>query len=213
MFVPDDDAIARAELNAVHDIRDFDGSMVPVRYRRLRLLLDQLRRATRVVIRRFRFGNNVVLHSTVRLGRLSTVRPAGGRIVIGAHSYVHDHALLMAYGGEITLGEHCTVNPFCVLYGHGGLHIGNHVRIATHSVLIPANHEFGDRQRLIRVQGIHAKGIRIEDDVWIGAGVRILDGVCIGKGCVIGAGSVVTRSIPEYTIALGAPARVVGPRP
>jgi acetyltransferase-like isoleucine patch superfamily enzyme len=141
------------------------------------------------------------------------VNAAGGRITVGARSHIHNHVLLLAYGGEITLGEDCSVNPFCVLYGHGGLHIGNHVRIATHSVFIPANHEFGDRQRLIRDQGIRAKGIRIEDDVWIGAGVRVLDGVSIGKGCVIGAGSVVTRSLPEYTIALGSPARVVGQRP
>ena len=55
-------------------------------------------------------------------------------------------------------------------------------------------------------------GVRIEDDVWVGAGAIILRGVVIGRGSVIGAGSVVTRSVPEYSIAVGNPARVVKAR-
>jgi acetyltransferase-like isoleucine patch superfamily enzyme len=56
------------------------------------------------------------------------------------------------------------------------------------------------------------KGIVIEDDVWIGAGARILDGVTIARGSVIGAGSVVTKSTQPYSIVVGVPAKIVSSR-
>ena len=120
--------------------------------------------------------------------------------------------MLLAHGGEIVLGENCSVNPFCVLYGHGGLHIGNYVRIATHCVFVPANHVFDDPDMPIARQGQTTEGIRIGDDVWLGAGCRVLDGVVIGQGAVIGAGSVVTKEVPSMTIVAGVPARVIGSR-
>ena len=55
--------------------------------------------------------------------------------------------------------------------------------------------------------GSTKKGIQIEDNVWIGAGVRILDGVRIGRNTIVGAGSVVSRSLPPNVTAVGAPAR------
>jgi acetyltransferase-like isoleucine patch superfamily enzyme len=64
----------------------------------------------------------------------------------------------------------------------------------------------------IAQQGITRQGIVIGEDVWIGCGARILDGVQIGNGAVIGAGAVVTRSVPDYCIAVGVPAKVVGRR-
>jgi acetyltransferase-like isoleucine patch superfamily enzyme len=62
-------------------------------------------------------------------------------------------------------------------------------------------------------QGVYSQGeVIIEDDVWIGAGAVILDGIHIGKGCIIGAGAVVTKDLPDYAVALGIPARIVGNR-
>jgi acetyltransferase-like isoleucine patch superfamily enzyme len=117
--------------------------------------------------------------------------------------------MLITYGGDIDIGVNCSVNPYCVLYGLGGLKIGDNVRIAAHTVIVPANHTFDDPSIPICRQPETKKGIIIEDDVWIGAGCRILDGVRIGRGSVIGAGSVVTKSIPEMSVAVGVPARVI----
>lgn len=136
----------------------------------------------------------------------------GGIINIGANTVIFPHALLLAHGGEITIGEFCTVNPFCVLYGHGGLKIGNYVRIATHSIFIPANHVFDDIYTPITKQGLTKKGIVIEDDVWISAGVRVLDGVTIGKGAVVGAGAVVNKDVEPYIVVGGVPAVKIGVR-
>ena len=92
-----------------------------------------------------------------------------------------------------------------MLYGVGGLYIGNNVLIAGHTMIIPASHIFESRNKTIIEQGITAKGISIEDDVWIAHGCSILDGVTIGKGAVIAAGSVVNRDVEPYTLWAGVP--------
>lgn len=136
-----------------------------------------------------------------------------GTISIGARTVIFPYAMILSYGGSITIGENCTVNPFCVLYGHGrGLIIGNNVRIATHTVIIPANHVFDDPGSPITEQGLVSKGISIGDDVWIGAGCRILDGVTIGNGAVLAAGAVVHRDVKEFTVVGGVPAVEIGRR-
>ena len=117
-----------------------------------------------------------------------------------------------AKGGLIEIGENSSVNPYSVLYGHGTLKIGKDCIIATGATFIPANHVFDSLEKNIKDQGETKKGIIIEDDVWIASKATILDGVTIGKGSVIGAGAVVTKSIPPYSVAAGIPARVIRSR-
>src|SRR5436309_3289208 len=92
----------------------------------------------------------------------------GGHICIGDRNKLVADVLVMAYGGRIEIGHGCSINPFTVLYGHeAGLRIGNHVLIAAHCVLVPANHIFTDPDLEIWQQGVSSKGIVVEDDVWI----------------------------------------------
>jgi len=154
--------------------------------------------------RRTQFGAGVRVSRRARL----LTRP-GDEIILGDGCVIFEGALLATYGGHIRLGTGCTVNPYTVLYGHGGLDIGDHVRIAAHVLVVPANHVFEDPDVPIANQGETRRGIVIEDDVWIGAGAIVLDGVTVGSGAVIGAGSVVTQKIPELAVAVGNPARVV----
>ncbi len=166
-------------------------------------------------------GARLLFPSKIKIGRDSIIgkttidaysKNHKKSILIGRKCYIHDNTLIKAFGGNVEIGDKTSINDFCVLYGHGGLKIGNFCRIATHSIFISANHTFSDRNKLIMNQPVTKKGIIIEDDVWIGAGVKVLDGVRIGKGSVIGAGSVVTKDIPPYSIAVGLPARVIKKR-
>ena len=134
------------------------------------------------------------------------------RIELGDQTTVYPHAYLQTHGGWIRLGSRCTVHPYSVLYGHGGLEIGDDVRIAPGVKIIPMNHLYDDLTRPIWRQGISAKGIRIGNDVWIGAGAVILDGVEIGSGAVIGAGSVVTHNVESFHVVAGSPARMIKKR-
>ena len=135
-----------------------------------------------------------------------------GKVHLGNNCYVCSGAMLLAYGGEITLGDFCSINPYTVLYGHGGLQIGEGVRIAAHCLIIPANHNIDDPSIPVRKSGLTKKGIRIGNDVWIGARCVILDGVTIGEGAVIAAGAVVNRDVEPFMIVGGVPAKPIRSR-
>jgi acetyltransferase-like isoleucine patch superfamily enzyme len=154
--------------------------------------------------RKIKLGANVV----VERGAMLWVDTNQSYIDIGADSYLSSQCILNTFNGWISLGSNCTVNSYAILYGHGGLEIGNDVRIAPQVMIMPMNHIYKDPHVPIRRQGIRSQGIKIEDDVWLGAGAVVLDGVTIGKGSVIGAGAVVTEDIPPYSVAVGVPARV-----
>ena len=155
------------------------------------------------------FGKNIKVHPSSYISRravLSTV--GGGRITIGRGCEIHSFAMIITCGGEVIFGDHCSLNPFSIAYGHGGLTVGNDVRIAAHTVIIPANH-LTNEDKPIYQSGLEAKGIKISDHVWIGAGAKILDGVTVHASSVIGAGAVVTKDVLGGTTVVGVPGRPV----
>ena len=153
-------------------------------------------------------SSRTVIASTVSIQPSSDGSELEGHILVSDDVVLSDGVILASYGGSIHLSEGVFIGPYSVLYGHGGLSIGRNTLIAGHCLLIPSNHGFERMDVPIKQQQATSTGIRIGEDVWIGAGVKILDGVDIGNGCVIGAGSVVTKSLPEYSIAVGVPAVV-----
>lgn len=156
------------------------------------------------------FGRDISVHHSAYISRKSVIKIiGGGKVRVGPKCELHHSAMLLTYGGDITLRESSSVNPFTIIYGHGGTVIGKGVRMAAHSTIIPANHILGDEEVPLYKKGVTAKGITIGDYSWIGTGCRILDGVHIGKHTVIGAGSVVNKSLPDFSIAVGVPAKVI----
>jgi len=156
---------------------------------------------------------NVKLGKSVYIARGAEVIANKNEAVwIGDHTYILKGALIYPYGGTIKIGSRVGINPYAIIYGHGGVEIGDDVMIAAHTIIIPANHNIDRIDVPMNSQGLTCKGIRIEEDAWLGARVTVLDGVTIGKGSVVGAGSVVNDSIPPYSIAVGVPARVIESR-
>lgn len=85
--------------------------------------------------------------------------------------------------------------------------IGDRVKFGPFVSIFAATHETAVQSRRDLIE--YAKNVQIGDDCWIGGNTTIMPGVTIGKGCTVGAGSIVTRDIPNFSVAMGSPARVV----
>jgi len=136
----------------------------------------------------------------------------GGRVQLGDRVHLYRGTIVeVGAGGGVSIGADTHIQAGCNLKGFlGSLVIGRNVQIAPHCGFSPYEHNFEERDSTIQSQGIRSAGdIILEDDVWLGMGVCVLEGAHIGKGAVIGAGSVVTKDIPAYAIAVGVPARVI----
>jgi acetyltransferase-like isoleucine patch superfamily enzyme len=155
---------------------------------------------------------NISLGDAVVINEFSKVDSRSGKIILGNKVYIDRNVLLSTHGGNIEIGERSSLNPNCCVYGHGGLKIGKFVRIAAGTTIIPSNHGFERVDIPICDQPGESKGILIEDDVWIGTNCTILDGITIGHSSVIGAGSVVTKSVAPYSIMGGCPAKLIRSR-
>ena len=129
----------------------------------------------------------------------------------GNNVSIHDSVFFKHLNG-VSFGDNVSIHPLSYIDGYGGVAIGNDVSIAHNVSILSFEHDYGDIVIPIKDADCIKKEVVIEDDVWLGAGVRVLGGVTIGKGSVIGAGAVVSRSIPPYSIAVGIPARVVKKR-
>lgn len=125
---------------------------------------------------------------------------------------IGDNTAIMAhfacdYGENINIGSNCYINYNCVLLDCARVTIGNNVLIGPNCGIYTAIHPLDSETRL---QGLEtAQPITIKDGVWLGGNVVILPGVTIGEKTVIGAGSVVTKDIPDHVLAYGKPCRVI----
>lgn len=130
-------------------------------------------------------------------------------IEIGSNAYLGRNTILSCKEGSIILDDYCNISANCHLLSETEIRLGKYCFLAGQCYLVAGgNHSFEDASVPIMFQPSYSRGgIRIGEDVWLGAGVIVLDGASIGKGTIVGAGSVVTQSLPEYSIAVGSPAK------
>lgn len=152
---------------------------------------------------------SLFLANDMRLPWRSKIIWKSGAVSVGKHSTIRDGVLLDAQKGSIEIGENVSLNDYTIVLGHGGVHIGNDVRIAAQVLITSFEHNFDDPTQLIRLQGNTNKAVVIEDDVWIGAGAKILAGAHIATGCVIGANAVVKGRTVPFGVYGGVPARLL----
>jgi acetyltransferase-like isoleucine patch superfamily enzyme len=127
-------------------------------------------------------------------------------IRIGENAYIGRNAILSCKEGSIRLGDCTNISANCTLLSETEITLGRYCFLAGNCYLVAGgNHSFADVSKPIMLQPSLAKGgIRVGDDVWLGAGVIVLDGVTIGSHSVVGAGSVVSSPLAEYAFARGA---------
>lgn len=127
----------------------------------------------------------------------------GDNVTIGHTAMIRPSSYYGVEVGEgLIIGNNSSIGPLGYIGCAGFIQIGENVMIGPRVSLFAENHNFGATDKSIKEQGVHQKGIIIEDNCWIGSGVIILDGVRIGKGSVIAAGTVVSKDISSNSIVI-----------
>lgn len=176
-------------------------------------------------------GSSCIIEKNVRFNVPQKIF-FGNRVFIGENSYldarhleseirleddisVHRSCVLRIFRdgiGKICIREGAALNMHVYIDGDGGVEIGKNSLLSPGVHLFSGNHIFKDPSIPIKFQGTEYGRIEIGEDVWLGTNVIVLPGVSISDGSVVGAGAVVTKDIPSYSIAVGAPAKVVKKR-
>jgi acetyltransferase-like isoleucine patch superfamily enzyme len=131
-------------------------------------------------------------------------------IEIGDDVYVGHQTILKGYyKNKLSVGSGTWVGPQCFLHGAGGLCIGKDVGIGPGVKMITSYHGDHGLDQAIMSNPLEFSAISIGDDSDIGINATILPGVSIGRGVQVGAGAVVTENMPDYSVVVGVPARVI----
>lgn len=133
--------------------------------------------------------------------------PPYRRFFLGKHSVIESYCCINNAVGDVVIGDHTRIGIHNTIIGP--VCIGNHVNLAQGITVSALNHNFEDKNKRIDEQGITTKPVMIGNDVWIGANAVVLPGVTIGKHCVVAAGAVVTKDVPDNSLVAGVPAKLI----
>jgi len=169
------------------------------------------------------FGQNVVLRhpGKIRIGDnvvvddnclLDAKGDTNGGITIGSGVFVGRNTILSCKNGDIDIGDRANIGFNCEIFSASLVTLGADSLLAAYCYVIGGDHDYADASKPVTAQGRQSRGVSVGDGVWMGAGAKILDGVRIGGHAIIGAGAIVRVDVPEYAVAAGRPARIVGMR-
>ena len=147
-------------------------------------------------------GNHSKIYRSVRMDT-----PPYRRFSLGRGSVVESYSCINNAVGDVLIGDHTRIGIHNTIIGP--VVIGSHVNLAQGVTVTALNHNYEDATKRIDEQGVSTKPVVIADDVWIGTNAVVLPGVTIGRHCVVAAGAVVTKDVPDNTIVGGVPARVI----
>jgi len=161
---------------------------------------------------KFSAYNHMIFEEDVEvrtIGRLSV----GENTIVGSKSLLHCGGRKWCdYKGRIKIGKKSYIGPHSVLFGAGEIEIGNNVLLGPGVICVSHQHSYKELSKVMQDQPMEFGKITIEDDVWIGSRATILPNIKISRGSVIGAGAVVTKDIPPFSVAVGVPAKVIKSR-
>ncbi len=164
---------------------------------------------------RFRIANpHVVIRGMVFLGKNVEIhcRRGFGRLEMGRFVHVGDGTSIRCHEGSLRIGDKVVFGRDDTVNCYLDIEIGEATLCSDWVYVCDFDHIADDINRPIKDQGIVKAPVRIGPDGWLGVKVSVLRGTRIGRGCALGAHAVVRGDIPCYSIAVGAPARVVGDR-
>lgn len=133
-------------------------------------------------------------------------------ISIGENCYVGRGTIFSCKEGDIILKDYANISTYCNISSNSTVTIGEKTLLGPYVSVFATMHSFDKVDEAILDQGWTSQGVEIADDCWLGAKVTVLDGVKIGESAVIGAGALVTTSLPPRVVAVGSPAKVIRTR-
>lgn len=161
-------------------------------------------------LQNIKFGKNVTIEKNCIVDGYAKNKVVFGDCVkIGAYSNISCTSHLSKYGVGLQIGNHSAVGDFTQFGAAGGITIGNDVIMGSYISFHSENHNFADKNILIRNQGVSSKGIKIGNNIWVGAKVTFLDGCIIGDNSVVAAGAVVSGEFPANSVIGGVPAKIL----
>lgn len=113
---------------------------------------------------------------------------------------------------ELEIGDNVSIHPLCYIDASGGITIGNDVSIAHNCTILSEEHVHSSLEKNIKDQGCELKSTSIDNNVWIGAGCRILGGSSIKSGAIVASGAVVKNQVKQNSIVGGIPAKLIKER-
>ncbi len=160
---------------------------------------------------RIRIGDNVAIDDNCTLDARGAAEADG--FIIGDRTLVARDVIMVVKQGYLRIGADGSIGSQTTLSAVSGIEIGDHAIIAGQCYFGGGRYKTEIGAGPMVSQGLETKGpVILGDDVWVGAGVRVLDGVHVGSGAILGAGAVVTANVPENAIMGGIPARQIGTR-
>lgn len=154
-------------------------------------------------------GDNVVIDDNCVLDAKGTNNHG---IFIGNGVFIGRNTILCCKDGDIFIDDKVSIGFNCEIFSGHFVKLGKSIQMAAYSYVNAGTHSFDATDKPILEQERSARGIVIEDNVWLAANVKVLDGVVIGRDSIIGAGATVYKDIPPFSIAAGVPARVIRER-
>lgn len=159
-----------------------------------------------------RISDGVALEGTVRIGSGSWIQKLteiSGNVVIGSNTVIGAYSFLSTMpSGTIAIGNDVLVNAFSVIGASDRVAIDDHCIFAAYVQIADASHGIDDPDELTKHSKWKQAPVHIHKNVWLGSGAMVAMGVEIGEGCVVGAKSLVNRSLPPMSVAYGIPAKV-----
>ena len=155
------------------------------------------------------FGEGSVIHYPSLITEHENIS-IGKNTTILANSRIQIYNALTGREAKIAIGSNCYFGFHLTILAGGSINIGDDVLIASNVLITCENHGMNPESKIPYMnQPLKCKDVSIGEGSWIGEKVSVMPGVKIGKKCVIGTNAVVTKSIPDYSMALGIPARVI----
>lgn len=157
----------------------------------------------------YQWGRNSVAEPPLRVNGEQFISVSSG-VYLGAGCWLNANPIGTDGGPIILIGEGCNFTGYCVVSAVSMVRIGREVLVARNVYIADHDHSCADTSRAVMHQGVDNVGeVVIDDGAWLGQNVVVTSGVRIGRGAAVGANAVVTKDVPDYSLAVGSPARVV----